>query len=391
MSVVTRRVDERGGISPAIAGAARKVLELERSLVLSSVYDEHYFRTYRGGSYEKNTTLRAALTASAEAIVREIDPRTVLDVGCAMGFLVEALRDRGVEAYGLDVSRYAVERIRESIRSYCWVATIAEPISGRYDLIVCHEVLEHLPANEAATAIGHLCDASDDVLFASSPDDYGEETHRNVQPAEYWAELFAQFGFIRDLEFDALVLPAPWAHRFRRSTERPSRVVRGYERRLVRALEEVRALRERAGETQRLLAERDRTLAERHDTASLEQTIAEQQDHIEALSVRCDYLSDRENELRSLLHDAHEQLLERDAVLAQRNPISAASDAQTIAELHRVIDERTRWAERVIGEAEKRLEIIHQQRAAIEALQRQPAFLWGLVDGMRKRLGRTSV
>ena len=34
----------------------------------------------------------------ADEIVRRLNVRRVLDIGCAMGFLVECLRDRGLEA-----------------------------------------------------------------------------------------------------------------------------------------------------------------------------------------------------------------------------------------------------------------------------------------------------
>lgn len=40
----------------------------------------------------------------AGRIYEDRKPESVLDVGCAMGYLVEALRDLGVEAYGVDVS-----------------------------------------------------------------------------------------------------------------------------------------------------------------------------------------------------------------------------------------------------------------------------------------------
>ena len=53
----------------------------------------------------------------ADQVVAEIKPRRVLDVGCAKGFLVEALRDRGVEAFGIDVSEYAIGEVRPDIRA----------------------------------------------------------------------------------------------------------------------------------------------------------------------------------------------------------------------------------------------------------------------------------
>src|ERR1700682_4741490 len=80
----------------------------------------------------------------AEEIISSLAPKRVLDAGCAMGFLVEALRDRGGEAYGLDVSEYAISQVRQDVAPYCKVASLAEPIAGRFDLITCIEVLEHL-------------------------------------------------------------------------------------------------------------------------------------------------------------------------------------------------------------------------------------------------------
>jgi len=40
---------------------------------------------------------------------------------CAHVFLVEALRDRGVEAWGLDISQFAISQVRADIRPYCKV------------------------------------------------------------------------------------------------------------------------------------------------------------------------------------------------------------------------------------------------------------------------------
>ena len=68
----------------------------------------------------------------------------------------------------------------------------------------------------AERAIAHLCQASDDILFSSTPLDYREVTHFNVQPIEYWTYQFALHGFVRDVDFDASFI-TPWAVRFRRN------------------------------------------------------------------------------------------------------------------------------------------------------------------------------
>jgi len=171
----------------------------------------------------------------ADRIKADIAPRTVLDAGCAMGLLVECLRQRGVEAIGIDISAYAIGQASEAARPHCRVGSVLEPLGGPYDLVACIEVLEHLDRAEGAIAIANLCAATDDILFSSTPDDHDEPTHQNVQPPEYWALAFAEHGFVRDAAFDAAFL-TPWAARFRRAAgPLPAElhpVVAGYEQRL---------------------------------------------------------------------------------------------------------------------------------------------------------------
>jgi GT2 family glycosyltransferase len=138
-----------------------------------------------------------------------------------MGFLVEALWDRGVEAWGIDISSFAVSHARPDIRPYCVVGSIAEGLpGGSFDLITCIEVLEHMSPAEAEAAINRLCEASDAILFSSTPVDLNEATHQNVRPVLGWIHLFAERGFYPDMLFDAQFL-TPWAMLLRRRKERP--------------------------------------------------------------------------------------------------------------------------------------------------------------------------
>jgi hypothetical protein len=194
-------------------------------------YDEYYYAHDCGRPYQRDDIWLAFFGGIADRIVQDIAPRTALDAGCAMGFLVESLRDRGVDAQGLDISEFALQRVRGDIRPYCRLASVLDPLPQRYDLIVCIEVLEHLSPREADRAVANLCAHTDDVLFSSTPVDYREATHINVQPPEQWAELFARQGLFRDLDYDPGYVTA-WAARFRRRTEPVTRLVRDYERRL---------------------------------------------------------------------------------------------------------------------------------------------------------------
>jgi SAM-dependent methyltransferase len=197
------------------------------------LYDAAYYAHYytRGGpatTYERTEQWLGFFGQAADRIVADIAPATTLDVGCAHGFLVEALCDRGVDARGFDVSEFAISQVRDDVRSHTWVGSVLAPIPGRYDLVTCIEVLEHLDEKDAATAVANLCEVTDDVIFTSTPDDFGELTHFNVRPLEYWSELFARHGFARDLSFDGAFL-AWWATRYRRRRDPWPRVLADYE------------------------------------------------------------------------------------------------------------------------------------------------------------------
>jgi SAM-dependent methyltransferase len=249
-------------------------------------FGAEYFATSCGKPYCRNEEWLGFFGAIADRIVADINPRRVLDAGCALGLLVETLRARGVEAFGVDISSYAIANAADGARPYLRRSSAAAELTERYDLIVSIEVLEHMPAAAAEAAIANFCRHTDDVLFSSSPDDFDEATHVNVRPPEYWAEQFARHGFVRDVDFDASFITA-WAVRFRRTADPLHRIVAGYERRHAPALRERAEAQARVGvvenelkrtidELERvnleLLATQARVAAERDTIAHMERS-----------------------------------------------------------------------------------------------------------------------
>ena len=192
-------------------------------------FDADYYAHDCGKPYERNPEWLRYFEGVADRIVRQINPQSVLDAGCAMGFLVEALRKRQINAFGIDISEFAIQQVLPDVQPYCTVRSITVPLPQSYDLIVCIEVLEHMPVPDAELAVANLCAHTSDILFSSTPFDYREATHYNVHPPEHWAELFARQGFFRDVDFDASFITS-WAVRFRRRTDPTPRLVRDYER-----------------------------------------------------------------------------------------------------------------------------------------------------------------
>jgi SAM-dependent methyltransferase len=231
-------------------------------------FDAFYYAHCCGKPYIRNPEWLASFGAIAQRVVTDIAPRRVLDAGCAMGFLVETLRDRGVEAFGLDLSTYAIEHVHGPVKPFCRAGSITDDLGGDYDLIVTIEVMEHMPPRDAEAAIANICAHTSDVLFSSSPVDYREPTHVNVHPPEHWAEQFARHGFYRDVDYDATYI-LPWAVRFRRRVEPAHRLVREYERRFWELQREAADARSYSAEIQRKLAEAEPQVAELTQTREL--------------------------------------------------------------------------------------------------------------------------
>src|SRR5262245_34919071 len=169
----------------------------------TETYGRCYFQRYGGMPYEKSEHWIRFFGGIADRVAAEIGPRRVLDAGCALGFLVEAMRERGIEAFGVDGSEYAIAHVPEAVRPFCWRGSVTDPLREQYDVIVCLEVLEHLTREDGEQAIANLCAHTRDILFSSSPTHYSEATHLNTQPPEYWAAQFARHAFYRDVDFDA--------------------------------------------------------------------------------------------------------------------------------------------------------------------------------------------
>ena len=205
-------------------------------------YDANYYKYYCGMEYGHNQEWEKIFSNQAERIVSEIAPKKTLDIGCAIGLLVEALRDRGVAAYGIDISEYAISNVREDIQPFCKVQSALKPLNDKYDLITCIEVLEHLNHKEITLAIQRMCEATDDILFSSTPFDYNEKTHISVHPVEFWVEQFAYQGFYHDIQYDCTYI-AVQTMRFRRGEKDRIELIRSYEKALFQKHQEVFAVR----------------------------------------------------------------------------------------------------------------------------------------------------
>ncbi|MFZ2004285.1 MAG: class I SAM-dependent methyltransferase [Stellaceae bacterium] len=146
-----------------------------------------------------------ALGETSEKSARRIVPMvlelasltSVVDIGCGVGSWLAAFRDAGVnDVLGLDgpwVDDAALKIPLANFRR----ARLDEPLDlkRRFDLAVCVEVAEHLPAARAAGLVAELAELAPLVLFSAAVPGQGGTEHVNEQWPGYWAALFAARGY----------------------------------------------------------------------------------------------------------------------------------------------------------------------------------------------------
>ena len=174
---------------------------------LKKVFDEKYFEDgvrNRVSAYENYRWMPERTIREASSIINNIQFNTVLDYGCAKGFMVYAMRLLGKEAHGVDVSEYAVTHGHEKIKQYLSVIETPEDIKGGWDLIIAKDVLEHIPKEqlpEVLAAFRRRCK----YLFVGVPLGDGKRyrireyemdvTHVVREPEEWWLTTLVEAGF----------------------------------------------------------------------------------------------------------------------------------------------------------------------------------------------------
>ncbi len=174
-------------------------------------YDEDYYlRGVQTGKslYEDYRWMPDLTVPMARRIVDYLGVQkgeTILDFGCARGYLVRALRELGHVAYGTDVSRWAVENCDEAVKPYVsrlWEAGTMTP----FDWIIAKDVLEHI--EYIALTVRELLNSVNKGVFVVVPlarfgsnDKYViEEYERDVTHVQRhnlltWAGMFMRPGW----------------------------------------------------------------------------------------------------------------------------------------------------------------------------------------------------
>lgn len=105
--------------------------------------------------------------------LRRLAGGRLLDVGCNGGFLVEAAREAGFDAWGVDLDPVSIDYARHHYPGNNFLYGRIEdllPRLGQFDVIHCSEVIEHVPDPRSFAAALAALARPGGWLYVTSPD-----------------------------------------------------------------------------------------------------------------------------------------------------------------------------------------------------------------------------
>lgn len=152
------------------------------------MYDKAFYDTIRPG-------VRSSAAVVVPLVLQHVQPRTVIDVGCGEGWWAHEFAVHGCEVIGLDGAYVEGSPLRDRFVPHNLMTPLPEHLAGRFDLAVCLEVAEHLPADRADTLASELCELAPVVLFSAAIPGQGGVGHVNERWTSHWVGRFGACGY----------------------------------------------------------------------------------------------------------------------------------------------------------------------------------------------------
>lgn len=141
----------------------------------------------------------------AKFLASTYKPKTALVLGCARAYLVQALREQGIDAKGIDISQWAINNAPKKIREHLYVGDICDLSQFEtmsFDVVTAFDVFEHITVPDLYTAIGEATRVCKDTLIIDvplNPDDLHpdqssgtDKSHVSVYSETFWKKQFTE-------------------------------------------------------------------------------------------------------------------------------------------------------------------------------------------------------
>jgi SAM-dependent methyltransferase len=149
-----------------------------------------------------------------------IKDKKILDLGCGYGAMVAGFVTWGADAYGIDISDYAIDKGKkeadflENRIIQGSIHDLSMYPDASFDMIYSNQVFEHLPEKYVEQLINEMWRVSKPnaklwLAFVVSTEENGirkendpDLTHINIHNMEWWRCRFAKVGFVENIKLN---------------------------------------------------------------------------------------------------------------------------------------------------------------------------------------------
>lgn len=157
-------------------------------------YDEYYDKVYSIGRKFNNDEINRIKTIT-NMIPQDVN--SLLEVGCGEGKIINSLINKYNKIYGLDISDEALKNVKTpKIKGR--VENLPLP-SDSFDIVLCCEVLEHLPFHLYEKSLKEIQRVSKKYILISIPNDEDLEIGQINCPK--CGSFFHIYGHLRSFNF----------------------------------------------------------------------------------------------------------------------------------------------------------------------------------------------
>ena len=171
-------------------------------------YDASYFETGtkdKKSCYENYRWMPELTIPMAESIARYLKltkDQKILDYGCAKGYLVKALRFLKYEAFGVDISDYALKKIDDDIKEFCKKIDDTFPNVFNdhvFDWLIAKDVFEHMSVTQIENMLNSYKKNCKKMFLIIPLGDNGkyrieeyhlDQSHVQMNDENWWCGLF---------------------------------------------------------------------------------------------------------------------------------------------------------------------------------------------------------
>ena len=193
---------------------------------MKETFDEDYFERgietgkslYTNYRWEPELTIPMAMTYVDHLPLGRFD--NILDFGCAKGFVVKALRLLNRNAWGCDISNYAIKNADPSVKDYVRHCNGKLPFDEKFEWVIAKDVFEHIKEDDLNRLLIHLRPLAKQmfVIVPLGKDDkyivpayHLDKTHKLAKTVGWWENHFVLAGwYVKQFEYRVRGIKDNW-------------------------------------------------------------------------------------------------------------------------------------------------------------------------------------